>query len=110
MVAEPTATAVTTPLFTVATESSLVLHDTVLFVALLGATVAVRVPVDPPTVRLSVVGSRVTPVTSTLLGIPPDEKEPGPCSVEPLSNVMLSVDMSVILDPLMVMVNTAASL
>jgi hypothetical protein len=64
MVAVPAVLAVTVPLVTVAT---LVLSDvqlTALFVALFGATVAVRVAV-PPSTRVRVAGSRVTPVTAT---------------------------------------------
>ena len=49
--AVPSATAVTTPFVTTAFVASLVDHDTALFVALSGATVAVRVA-EFPAVRL----------------------------------------------------------
>jgi hypothetical protein len=65
IVAFPAATAVTKPLDeTLATESALLLHVTVLFVALEGATVAVNVSVLP-TARLVDVLFNVTPVTAT---------------------------------------------
>ena len=65
--AVPAPTAVTTPLFTVATWSLLVVHVTFLFVAFSGATVALRVSVVvSPIVRLAVFSSRVTPVTDTV--------------------------------------------
>ena len=54
MVAEPAATGVTTPAATVATLSSLDFQVTFLLVASAGATVAVRVPVSPPAVRVRV--------------------------------------------------------
>jgi hypothetical protein len=67
IVAEPAATAVTSPVvaFTVAIVVALLLHATVLLVALAGATVAVRVWLRPLT-RLRVVGVTVTPVTATV--------------------------------------------
>ena len=65
MVAVPAATAVTRPaLLTVATEVLLLVHVTVLSVALSGATVAVSVSV-PPTVRVVDSLLRLTPVTAT---------------------------------------------
>ena len=66
MVAVPAATAVTTPSATVATLASLVVHVTVLSVALAGRTVGVSVSVSPPTVMSAVAGSRVMPVTATV--------------------------------------------
>jgi len=71
IVAEPAATAVTTPFATVATAASLVDHVTALFVALAGATVAVRVSELPslPTFRVRVLLLSVTPVTGTI--VPP---------------------------------------
>jgi hypothetical protein len=63
MIALPSDTAVTTPLAdTLATEVALLFHDTDLFVALLGATIAVKVSV-PPTLRLVDDLFSVTPVT-----------------------------------------------
>ena len=53
---------------TVATPVSLLSHLTVLYVALEGVTVAVRVVV-PPTVRLAELLSRVTPVTATVAAL-----------------------------------------
>ena len=65
MVAVPLPWAVTIPLvLTVATVASLVLQLTLLLVALLGVTVAVRVPV-PPGARDKLVGVTLTPVTAT---------------------------------------------
>lgn len=70
MVAVPAATAVTLPvLSTVATLVSLEDQVTFLLVALAGFTVATRVAVAPPTVRVSVLWSRVTPVTGTVYGV-----------------------------------------
>ncbi|MNG05649.1 hypothetical protein D3C84_888520 [compost metagenome] len=63
IVAVPPPTAVTTPFATVATLALLVVHVTLLSVALAGLTVAVNVPVAP-VFRLSVPGFRVTPVTA----------------------------------------------
>ena len=65
MVAVPTPIAFTTPLFTVATELFEVVHVTVLSVALLGVTVAVKVKLLPA-VRVFVDWLRVIPVTLTL--------------------------------------------
>ena len=66
MTALPAATATTLPsLSTVATLSALELQVTVLFVALEGVTVAVRVA-DSPTVRSREVGETVTPVGATV--------------------------------------------
>ncbi len=66
IVAVPAATPVTTPAeLTVATEVLLLVHVTLLLVALAGDTVAVSVAV-PPTDMLAVVGVTVTPVTGTL--------------------------------------------
>jgi hypothetical protein len=68
-VAEPEATAVTSPLvLTVAIALLLVVHVTVLLVALVGAMVAVSCCV-PPTFRAAVVGLMVTPVTITLVTV-----------------------------------------
>jgi len=53
------------PLLTVTTPVLLLFHVTVLSVALSGVTVAVRVPAEPPTVRLRVLGVRDTLVTET---------------------------------------------
>ena len=64
MVAVPSATAVTTPPTTVATEVSSLDQDTLLSVAFEGDTVAVNVAV-PSTSRAKVSLSRVTPVTAT---------------------------------------------
>jgi hypothetical protein len=64
MDAVPAATAVTVPFDTVATEVALLLHVTFLFVALAGATVAVKASVFP-TSRDNVVLFNVTPVTDT---------------------------------------------
>jgi hypothetical protein len=83
MVAFPAPTAVTTPLFTVATPVLLLDHVTFLFVAFVGVTVAVRVAVAPPTARLRVDGASVTPVTETwpvlispsLAGTAPEESQ-----------------------------------
>ena len=63
MVAVPAATGVTNPFATVATLSLFELQVTALFVALLGATVAVSVSAAPPTVSVRVVLSSVTPIT-----------------------------------------------
>jgi hypothetical protein len=67
MVALPTATGVTTPLLTVATEVFVLVQLTFVLVALDGLIVAVRVPVDPPAGRFNVVGLRLTPVTGTFV-------------------------------------------
>ena len=67
MVAVPAPTAVTTPLFTVATFSLLLLHVTALLVASSGFTVAVKVEL-PPTSRVRLVLSSVTEVTETVGG------------------------------------------
>jgi hypothetical protein len=64
IVAVPADTAVTVPPDTVATEELLVVQLTVLFVALLGLTVAVRVSV-PPAVKERLVLLRLTLVTGT---------------------------------------------
>ena len=64
MVALPTATAVTTPSFTVAMASSLLTQLTFLFVASAGATVAAKVTVSPIFKAASLL-SKVTPVTPT---------------------------------------------
>ena len=67
MAALPAATAVTTPVeLTVATAVLLLDQVTFLFVALLGATVAVNVVVEP-TFTLALVGDTVTPVTGTVV-------------------------------------------
>ena len=68
IVAEPTATAVTVPFFTVATDSFELDQVTVLSVASAGLTVAARLAV-PPTVRVKEVWSRETPETSILEGL-----------------------------------------
>jgi hypothetical protein len=69
MVAEPGATAVTTPVAsTVAMVSSLEVQVTEGSVASEGATVAVRAAV-PPTVRLAVAGVTVMPVTGTAAAV-----------------------------------------
>ena len=65
IVAVPAATAVTVPLETVATLSSLDDQVTVLFAAVDGATVAVSVSVSP-TLRSSVFLLSVTPVTGSV--------------------------------------------
>ena len=65
IVAVPSATAVTTPLSTVATASSELLQDTDVTAAVPGVTVAVSVPVVP-IFNANVVGLTVTPVTDTL--------------------------------------------
>jgi hypothetical protein len=74
IVALPADTAVTTPFVTVATEEALLLHVTLLFVAFAGKTVTVNVS-EAPTVRLSVVLFKVTPVTGTevvlIISVPP---------------------------------------
>ena len=62
MMAVPTFFAVTTPLETVATDASLVLHNTVLSVALSGLTVAISVIVSPTFISAEVL-SNVTDVT-----------------------------------------------
>ena len=65
IVAEPTATPVTTPVvLTVANAVLLDVHVTFLLVAFEGATVAVNEVVAPAT-TLAVVGATVTPVTAT---------------------------------------------
>ena len=64
IVAVPSATAVTTPLSTVATLSSELLHVTVATVALDGTTAAVNVPVVP-SFNSNVSGPTETPVTGT---------------------------------------------
>ena len=67
IVAEPALTPVTTPLAsTVAVAVSFDLYVTVLSVAFVGATVAVKVTVLP-TATLAVLGAIVTPVTLPLL-------------------------------------------
>jgi hypothetical protein len=58
----PADTAVTVPLDTVATAGALLLHVTLLFVALEGVMVALRVSL-PPTVKDRLVLLRLTPVT-----------------------------------------------
>ena len=65
MVAEPTLIAMTTPLFTVATDASDVLQVTVLSVASLGLTVAVSVS-DSPTFKVAEVLFNVTLVTGVV--------------------------------------------
>jgi hypothetical protein len=64
IVALPALTAVTVPFETLATEVLLLFHVIFLFVALVGATVAVSVSV-PPTIRLEDDLFKVTPVTET---------------------------------------------
>ena len=66
MVVEPTATAVTVPLFTVATEVFELDQVTVFSVAFAGLTVAVRLAVSP-TVRVTEVWLRATEETDTML-------------------------------------------
>ena len=66
IVAVPAAFAVTTPFDTVATLVFDEVQETFLFVALPGATVAVRVSV-PPTVRVVAVLLSDTPVTATVV-------------------------------------------
>jgi hypothetical protein len=69
IVALPAATLVTTPaVFTVAMAVLLLDQVTLLLVALVGATVAVNVVVEP-TFTLAVVGNTATPVTGT--SVPP---------------------------------------
>ena len=69
MVAFPKAIPVTTPvLLTVAIDALLVLHVTLLLLALLGATVVVNVAVEPIFI-LTEVGVTETPVTGTV--VPP---------------------------------------
>ena len=63
IVAVPTETALTTPPSTVATLELLVVHTTVLSVALLGDTVALSVRLSPTSMAAEVL-SRATPVTS----------------------------------------------
>jgi hypothetical protein len=65
MVAFPVDTALTVPPDTVATAGALVLHDTFLFVALEGATVAVKVSVLPTVIVVDDL-FKVTPVTETV--------------------------------------------
>jgi hypothetical protein len=69
IVALPAETALTVPPDTVATDVLLLLHDTFLFVALEGETVALSVWL-PPTVKDKLVVLRLTPVTATVL-LPP---------------------------------------
>jgi hypothetical protein len=69
MVALPAETALTVPPDTLATVLLLLLHDTFLFVALEGETVALRVSLAP-TVNERLVLLRLTPVTATVL-LPP---------------------------------------
>lgn len=69
MVAVPSLTALTTPLFTVATLGLSLLHVTFLLVALFGSTVAISVPV-PPSIRFNVLVFSDTPVTGTLVCSP----------------------------------------
>jgi len=64
IVAVPTATAVTVPFDTVATDESLVVHETLLSVAVDGNTVAVKVSV-PPTVSAIAAVFRTTESTGT---------------------------------------------
>jgi type IV secretory pathway protease TraF len=64
MIAVPAATAFTTPPETVALVTSLDDHLTLLFAAFAGATVAFRVKV-PPSRRVMLFWSSVTPVTAT---------------------------------------------
>jgi len=66
MVAVPVAFAVTVPLLTDATVELLLLHVTPVLEALVGSTVAVKLPVDP-TVMLSVDLLSDTPVTEILV-------------------------------------------
>jgi hypothetical protein len=65
MVAVPVATGVTMPPLTVATALLLVDQVTFVLVALVGETVAVRLPVAPFATRFKVVGERLTLVTET---------------------------------------------
>ena len=67
--AVPAPTAVTTPLFTVATLSLLVVHVMFLFVAVEGDTVALRFVVSP-TLRLTELLSSLTPVTLIPFTVP----------------------------------------
>jgi hypothetical protein len=69
IVAFPAETALTVPPDTLATALLLLLHDTFLFVALEGETVALRVSL-PPTVSERLDLLRLTPVTATVL-LPP---------------------------------------
>jgi hypothetical protein len=69
IVALPAETALTVPPETIATALLLLLHDTFLFVALEGETVALNVWL-PPTVKDRLVVLRLTPVTATVL-LPP---------------------------------------
>ena len=68
IVAVPSATAVTVPFDTVATEVFELDHVTVLFVAFEGCTVAVKVPVFPVS-NANVGWLKVTPETSTFVGV-----------------------------------------
>jgi hypothetical protein len=68
IVAVPVDTAVTTPLFTVATLVLLLVHDTFWLVALLGATVAVSDSVPPMASVVEVVLSD-TPVTGIIIDV-----------------------------------------
>jgi hypothetical protein len=72
MVTVPALTGVTTPLETVAMVASPLDQVTNLFEASVGATVAVRVPVAPPTVSERVVGATETALTATVttVGVP----------------------------------------
>jgi hypothetical protein len=70
IVALPADTALTVPLFTLATEVLLLLHDTFLFVALEGDTVALRVSL-PPTVSERLDLLRLTLVTAVVPPPPP---------------------------------------
>ncbi|GHU98379.1 hypothetical protein FACS1894211_02030 [Clostridia bacterium] len=67
IVAVPAETAVTVPFDTIATELFEDVQDIALFVALLGATVAVKVK-SPPVVNVLFVSFNVTPVTETVIG------------------------------------------
>ena len=69
IIASPSATAVTTPFATVATSSFELVHVTVLFVALLGNTVAVNFFVSP-TVSVASVSLNSIPVTFTVKSPP----------------------------------------
>ena len=74
IVAEPVPTAVTLPSATVATASLEEDHVTFLFVALVGAIVAVNVLVLVPfKSKFKVEGVNVTPVTATVLEELPEE-------------------------------------
>ena len=75
IVAEPSATAVTFPPLTVATDVFELDQVTVLSVAFEGATVAVNVTV-PPISSVTELWLRVTPVTATVV-LPPPPPPPG---------------------------------